>query len=149
LSTLIVQLDARARAELTALAKSLNPMERKAAAQLLVLLDLVKSNAAIRDRLLTQYETCSVSIGGSYHQIDIKIIQSLKCIANDEKFHTDAVRRIRDVLAKPGDQYRVFFAPVPSKQAGFSCRVLGVFHRSIAYEQSTLNELKKRYENPL
>jgi len=98
--------------------------------------------------LLTQYEEISVKTeAGEWQLLDIKLIQELKDIADDGKYHTDAVRRIRDLTQKPADRYRVFFAPRKSRSGIFIYQVLGFFHRDIAYEKAALAELKKRYES--
>jgi hypothetical protein len=80
-------------------------------------------------------------------QVDIKLIKSLESIADDFRFHTDAVRRIRDLTNRPADAYRVFYAQRKTRKGCFVFQVLGVVHRAAAYLPETLQELKKRYEN--
>ncbi len=148
MSTLDVLLHPMATAEIRALASSADRMEQKAAAQILQLLNLMRSAPGIRDRLLSQHQSIWVTQAGSSHQIDIKLIQELKKIADDPRYHTDAVRRVRLLNEKPVDEYRVFFAPRPTSHGAFQYQVLGVFHRRMAYSAQTLTELKRRYENP-
>lgn len=148
MSKLQLSFHPEATIQITALASSPKEDERKAAAQLLVLLDLVRSHSAIRERLLGHHESIVVKVeGGGWVSVDIKLIQQLKDIAEDDRYFTDAVRRIRDVSDKPADEYRVFFAPRKPRNGAFVYQVLGFFHRSTAYTTATLTELKKRYES--
>ncbi|MCB4350240.1 hypothetical protein LA345_41320 (plasmid) [Burkholderia vietnamiensis] len=130
------------------MARSADPEEQRAAAQLMQLLELARSNPGIRERLMGSWETVTVrSAAGETQQVDIKLIKCLKDIADDDRYHTDAIRRIRDLINKPADRYRVFFAQRKSRNGCFVFQVLGVFHREVAYLPATLNELKKRYES--
>jgi hypothetical protein len=122
-----------------------NAQEVKAAAQIVNLLSLVEANAGIRDRLLVTSEAISVVQNGTYRQVDIKVIIELKNIADDSRFHTDAVRRIRELTYSPVDYYRIFFVQRPSKGGAFIFQVLGIFERSVAYIPATLAELTRRY----
>jgi len=150
LSTLKYEIHPRAEEELIALATSGDPEKEFAAAQLIWLLDLVRSHTDIRDRLLTHYQTITVRIEeGEWQQLDIKLIQQLKDIAEDGRYHTDAVRRIRDLTQSPANEYRIFFAPRKPWHGSFTFQVLGVFERTAAYTDETLAELKKRYESSL
>lgn len=97
---------------------------------------------------MATWETVTVSnAAGETQQVDIKLIKSLKDIADDQRYQTDAIRRIRDLTQKPADTYRVFYAQRPTRKGCFIFQVLGVFHRDEAYSSTTLSELKKRYEN--
>lgn len=130
------------------MARSADPEEKRAAAQLLRLLELAQSNPGIRERLMTSWETVTVwNAAGDTQQVDIKLIKSLKDIADDSRYHTDAIRRLRDLTNKPADTYRVFYAQRTSRNGCFVFQVLGVFHRDMAYLPTTLSELKKRYES--
>lgn len=124
-----------------------SPKERTAAAQILALVQLLRSSPTLRARLLSHFDEISVVENGQYINVDIKLIKELADIA-DDRYQTDAVRRIRDLQNKPADEYRVFFAPRNTKSPSFCCEVLGVFHRSVAYSQATLNELEQRYNKP-
>jgi hypothetical protein len=149
MSSLHVHLHPKARNDIELLARSSNPVEKKAVAQLLQLIALVRSVPSLRDRLLAHFESVTVKkADGTYQQVDIRIISQLKDIATDSKFHTDAVRRIRDLGNSPADDFRVFFAPREPQSNGFHCEILGIFNRKIAYSRETLHELKVRYENP-
>jgi hypothetical protein len=149
LAILAVNLHPRAEGELKSLALSDNEAEQEAAAQLIALLDLMRSSVHIYDRLCTHHEEILVrDLAGKLITVNIKIIQSLKDCANDRRYHVDAMRRIRELHQPPGDDYRVFFAPRPSRRGPIVCEVLGIFHRSEAYSAATLAELKRRYENP-
>jgi hypothetical protein len=148
LSKLQFRFHPQATADVVALARSPLPEQRNAAAQLLILLELVRSHPGIRDRLLGSNESITVKTAeGAWQTVDIKLIHQLKDIAEDGRYHTDAVRRIRDVTDKPADDYRVFFALRKPRNGAFVLQVLGFFHRSIAYSPATLTELKKRYES--
>lgn len=128
------------------LVKSADALVRKAGQQVLHLLSIIESNMALRDRLLCHHEDRWVVDNGVRRKISIKIIQSLKDIANDGKYHTDAIRRIRSDLETPVDEYRVFFAPVELQPDGVrTVKILGVYHRSIAYQEQTMAALIKRY----
>ncbi len=132
-----------ASSELRKLAESPVPEERRAAAQIYWLLELMRSNAGIRDRLRGTHETVSVMLPGESipTSLDIKIIWQLRDIANDSSFHTDAIRRIRMLNSEPVDKYRVFYAMF--KNTGV---ILGVFPRNHAYSEDTISALKTRYE---
>ena len=112
------------------------------------LLDLLEKAPSIRDRILGHHESIIVkNKDGSIERVDIKIIQGLKDIADDPKYLTDAVRRIRDLEHNPVDSYRIFFAPRKSNSAHFIIQILGVFLRDVAYTPETLKELTRRYES--
>lgn len=135
-------------AEMLDLKASPRKNEQQAAAQILVLLDLMRSHPGVRERLLEHYQTIDFSSGNGLERVDIKIIKALRDVADDSKYMTDAVRRIRRLSTHPADDYRVFYAPRnPSGQA-FECEILGVFHRSVAYSPDTLRELQRRYQEP-
>lgn len=148
MSTLSVKLHPKASAELKALAESSDPTKQLAAAQLLTLMQLIKSHASIRDRLLGHHEDILIrSLDGKLSKIDIKIIKQLQSIAED-KYLTDAIRRIRDVSHRPADNYRVFYVyRKPLTNGTFTCLVLGIFDRNVAYTDQTLNELESRNRN--
>lgn len=135
-------------AELRLLAKSDQLKDRKAAAQILHLLDLIRSVPGIRDRLLAHYEDIWVKHDGKIEQVNIRLIQELKKIAEDGRYLTDAVRRIRQQDSHPADEYRVFYVPRSPTGKAFQCEILGVSHRSVAYTPEVLQELKRRYESP-
>jgi len=143
-----VKLHPKASAELKALAESSDPQEQLAAAQLMTLMQLIRSHASIRDRLLAHHEDMWIGAAdGNGFKVDIKIIKQLQSIA-DNKYLIDAIRRIRDVTHKPADNYRVFYVYRDQLKNGtFACLILGVFDRKIAYTDETLNELKLRYGN--
>jgi len=105
LSTLKYEIHPLAEGELIALATSGDPEKEFAAAQLIWLLDLVRSHTDIRDRLLTHYQTITVRTEeGEWQQLDIKLIQQLKDIAEDSRYHIDTVRRIRDLTQSPASE---------------------------------------------
>ena len=146
--SLVVTYHDEAVKEIEALVDSEDECLQEAAAQILQLIDLVETSPLVRDRILAPYQTITVrKADGSFAQVDIKLIQELKDVANDQNHCTDAVRRIRDLINKPADEYRVFFAPRQSLKGPHRFQVLGVFHRDSAYTKSTIDELKRRYES--
>ena len=72
--------------------------------KILVLLDLVQSHALIKDRLLEHNRQLWVRQNGLTQTIDIKVLRQLESIANDRKYLTDAMRRMRDLSNKPVDR---------------------------------------------
>lgn len=114
--------------------------------KILVLLDLVQSHALIKDRLLEHNRQLWVRQNGLTQTIDIKVLRQLESIANDRKYLTDAMRRMRDLSNKPVDRYRLFVAPALDKYGKQIVTFLGFFHRNVAYLPETLAELKRRYE---
>lgn len=127
---------------------SLRGTKRRAAAQLVQLLTLAQAHPVIRERLIASFETITITtVDGGTQQVDIKLIHALKHIADDDRYLTDAIRRIRDLNNEPADSYGVFFALRKPRNGCFIFLVLGVFHRDAAYLPAALNELKKRYEN--
>jgi len=142
----IIKFHPAANDELDDLLDSENNLEKLAGEQILVLLDLVQSNSLIRDRLLEHNRQLWVRQNGHTHAVDIKVIRQLESIANDGKYLTDAVRRLRDLSNKPVDRYRLFFAPAGDNYGKQTITILGIFHRDVAYTPETLEELKRRYE---
>lgn len=148
MSKLLIDFHPEASVELAALARSSNEEEQQAAAQLFKLMELVRDHPDIRDRLLVWDEAFVVqdAVGG-LQQLNIKIIQELKNIADDGRFHTNAIRRIRELNKKPADEYRVFFSPGMNRNGALVIQLLGVTHRSKAYLPENMAKLKKRYES--
>lgn len=148
MTTLNIRLHPCFTAQMLALHASTLRRERPVAAQILVLLDLIRSHSAVRARLLKHFETIDYSTAEGTGRVDIKIIKALMDAADDQKYMTDAVRRIRSLSSSPVNDYRVFYAPRKSTGSAFECEILGVFHRKVAYNQETLRELRRRYEDP-
>lgn len=146
LSTLHIRFHPDADDELDDLLDSPDARERRAGEQILILLQIVESNAQLRDRLLAHNETIYTRQNGIVRRVDIKVIRALEEIAEDKKYLTDAVRRIRDLTEKPVDEYRVFFEPVTMSGNSHVVRVLGIIHRDHAYSAQTLQIIKSRFE---
>ena len=148
MSSLTVNFHPLAEDELEALADSADEVEQDAAAQIFGIIALMRDDPAIGARLCGHYEVIQTrDLDGNRVEVNIKIIQALKDCAND-RFHVDAIRRLRELHQHPGDQYRTFFAPRPTRHGPHVCEVLGVFHKREAYLPQTLAELRRRYENP-
>lgn len=148
MSSLLIYMHPKAEAEFEAMVASGDENAMLAAAQLMQLLSMAEAVPRIRDRLMGNHEVVNAKISeGKFVQVDIKMILDLKEIACDDKYFTDAVRRIRELDNPPADRYRVFFAPRKNLNGVFRYQVLGVFARKVAYDKATLDELKNRYEN--
>lgn len=113
--------------------------------QLVEFLRLIETSHAIASRLLTHHEQLSVNnADGKPVTVNIKVIQSWKEDANDARYFTDAIRRIRDIYTSPLNDYRVFFVPRLDKDGSWY-QLLGIFHKNDAYSESTGAELRRRY----
>jgi len=146
LSALTILFHRDADAELDSLLDSEDVLEQRAGDQILLLLDLVQSHAQIRERILEHNKQFWLTHNGVMEAVDIKVIRQLQQYASDEKYLTDAIRRMRDLLHKPADRYRVFFAPTLRRNDVLCMTILGIFHRDIAYTAKTLEMLRRRYE---
>lgn len=147
MSFLNVQFHPCAEADFHAMVESGIEEQEDAAAQLLWLLDLFRISLPIYEALLAANAEISFTDAesGEYIHLNIKIIQSLKTLADDARYQTDAIRRFRELDMSPSDKYRVFYAVRRNSFKQEICQILGVFPREIAYEQRTLDELIRRY----
>lgn len=147
MSNLLINLHPLVKKQLAEMALSPNANENALAAQLFQLIGLMESFPAIRDRLLTNFQPIDVKDEqGKSVKVNIKLIQALKDEAGDSKYFTDAIRRIRDLNNWPCEEYRLFFAPRKNVSGMFCYEVLGIFHKDIAYNKETLEELRRRYQ---
>jgi hypothetical protein len=149
-SALFARIHPKAQGEIRGLATSSDPRKKDAAAFIVALIELLKSCPAVRACMFDVVASIDIpSQNGKIERVDIKMIKQLKDIADDQRYHQDAIRRIRDLEHSAAADYRLFYAPRKLVTNGnFYLHVLGLFDRDNAYTQSTLTELTYRYRNP-
>jgi len=149
LAFLNVQFHPCAEADFEAMATSGIEEQEEAAAQLLWLLDIFRTSLPIYRALLAVNEDVQTTEAesGEFIYLNIKLIRSLAECADDARFQTDAIRRVRQLDTSPSDKYRVFYAMRRNVLNQEICQILGVFPRQRAYDRQTLAELVRRYRS--